>query len=202
MSNHERRKAALAGAHKGTEKMQDLSHYTFGVEFEVLLPLGTTTASGAAAISRLTGFPVILAALNQRVSQNSDTWKIVPDGSVRGVGTPCEFVSPVLQGEAGLEQVRKICAAFNSIGAESNQSCGFHVHVSRFRADLSFFKTLVKLYARFETVIDSLMPPSRRETRNTYCRSIARATSGRIDSAHSVDSVIEAATGLDRKSVV
>ena len=53
-------------------------------------------------------------------------WKIVSDASVhRGF----ELVSPVLEGEEGLETLRTAAQALADAGATANRSCGLHVHI-------------------------------------------------------------------------
>jgi hypothetical protein len=175
------------------------TRYTFGVEFEVVLPNHTASHVDAARrLSTITGLPVTIASRTGRVDASSQAWRIVHDGSIRG-GIGAELVSPVLRGDDGLAQVKKIADALQVIGATANSTCGFHVHVGGLRAaDLSFFRNLVKLYAKFEPVIDTLMPVSRRGNANTYCRSVdAQAVANRgIDAATSFESLVFAATGL------
>lgn len=171
------------------------TRYTFGVEFEVVLPRDTPThAFAAERLALITTLPVTTASRTGRVDASSQAWRIVHDGSIRG-GISAEIVSPVLRGEEGLAQVKKIADALQAMGAVANASCGFHVHVGGLRGtDLSFFKNLVKLYARFEPVIDTLMPVSRRGNANTYCRSVNANRD--IDAATSFESLVTAATGL------
>jgi len=143
-----------------------IANLTFGVEFEVILPSPYNRETGADRVAELAGFPV-----NSRGSVNGQ-WKVVYDGSVSGAGQGLEFVSPVLKGDDGLEQVRKVCAAFNQMGVTVNHTCGFHVHVGARNEGVDFFKTLGKLYARYEETLDEIMPRPRRGNANNYCRSI------------------------------
>ena len=48
-----------------------------------------------------------------------------PDGSVDGM----EFVSPVLYGDEGLEETRKICDFARDYGWRVDSSCGLHLHL-------------------------------------------------------------------------
>ena len=43
---------------------------------------------------------------------------------------PVEIVSPVLQGRAGIEQVKQVAQTLKSLGACVNHTAGFHVHCS------------------------------------------------------------------------
>ena len=179
-----------------------LNRHTFGVEFETVLPAHLAGHAGAARrISELTGLSIIVGSRTAPTGRDSRDWRIVPDGSVRGAGTAAELVSPILQGEDGLAEVKKIADALVTIGATVNQSCGFHVHVGNLRgADIGFFRNLVKLYSKFEPVIDSLMPPSRRAGANVYCKSLTGVNLAAIDRARNLDSLIQAATGLARSN--
>jgi hypothetical protein len=173
----------------------DLANLSFGVEFETILPRGFSLSFAATSIANRTGFPVNEGLRTAVTNPNTPAWKVVRDGSIRTRnGEGAEFVSPVLKGQSGLDQVRAICDAFEALGITVNKSCGFHVHVGGFRADLDFFKAITKLYARFEPAIDQLHPLSRRA--NNFCKGLRNgARDGSIDSAASLDQVIYHATG-------
>ena len=109
-------------------------------------------------------------------------WKITDDGSIyanpsSSYDPGVELVSPILQGQDGLREVMKVAKLMMNAGAQVNKTCGFHVHIGA--ADLSgdAFINLVKRYALHENLIDSFMPRSRRESRNTYCRSVVNLLS-------------------------
>ena len=162
-----------------------LTGFTFGAEFEVIVPSQFDRRSAARELSRRAGLPVYF----EMGGCPSGSWKVVSDMSVRGSnGNGLEFVSPILSGVDGLEQVRKIADALLAMGCTVNQTCGFHVHVGGHGGQLSFFKSLVKLYARYEDVLDQLMPPSRRENRATYCRSV-KLGAGNVDACRSVTEI-------------
>jgi hypothetical protein len=161
-----------------------ISQLTFGAEFEVILPPGFHRATAALAVSQHSGIPVD-AAIGPRSG-----WKVVGDGSLSGNGL--EFVSPILKGQDGLDQVRKICAGLVSIGATINSSCGMHVHVGVRGEPVDFFKTLVKLYGRFEDALDSIMPPSRRQNGAFYCKSVKLVNPAAIDNARSAAELADA----------
>ena len=169
-----------------------LSALTFGAEFETVCPL--SRANAAAFITRTTGIPVHSAIGGVPAGM----WSIVADGSITG-GNGLEFVSPILSGEAGLEQVAKVVNALAAMNCTVNTSTGFHVHVGVGRnAPVDMFKNLIKLYGRFETAIDSMMAPSRRANRAYYCRSVAAVNLADIERASSVTelaSMCERASG-------
>ena len=161
-----------------------LASFTFGAEFEVLLPMHLTRARAAAELGRLIGATIAVDAYSARPGQ----WKVVSDGSVRGRNVQgLEFVSPILSGDEGLEQIRKVADALRSMGATVNSTCGFHVHVGNHGGELNFFKSLVKLYGRYEDVLDSLMPASRRGNGARYCRSVKMGMSNATDCTSAYD---------------
>jgi hypothetical protein len=153
---------------------------TFGAEFEVILPRQFTQVSAAAEFARIMGQTAIATRRNTPAGQ----WKVIPDGSLSGHGTCLEFVSPVLQGQDGLDNVVQAVNALRTMGATVNRSCGFHVHVGGHDQSVNFFKTLVKLYARYEDPIDSMMPSARRGNAAYYCRSVKMCPS--VDAAATV----------------
>eukprot|EP00547_Thalassionema_nitzschioides_P018373 CAMPEP_0194255458 /NCGR_PEP_ID=MMETSP0158-20130606/34457_1 /TAXON_ID=33649 /ORGANISM="Thalassionema nitzschioides, Strain L26-B" /LENGTH=484 /DNA_ID=CAMNT_0038993819 /DNA_START=125 /DNA_END=1579 /DNA_ORIENTATION=- len=69
---------------------------------------------------------------NEETTSSKYFWKLVKDSSLK-VELPndlCfELVSPILQGENGLKEVRVLMENLRKLGIATNQSCGFHVHV-------------------------------------------------------------------------
>lgn len=147
---------------------------TFGVELEIK---GLTEGAAVQALA-LAGVRAEQLGYTHRVTT---CWKVLSDASLHG--TSCEVVSPVLSGEAGIEEVRNVANALAQAGARIDRQCGLHVHVGA--ADISGTEavSIISRYARFETMIDSFMPPSRRGDINYFCRSMTnyvdRLTGGR-----------------------
>jgi Putative amidoligase enzyme len=96
-------------------------------------------------------------------------WKLVSDGSLSGDRT-FELVSPILEGEAGLEAVRTVSNVLVRLGVKINRTCGLHAHLDAAGLNLTNWKNLISNYANLENVIDSMMPPSRRA--NQYCKTM------------------------------
>jgi hypothetical protein len=99
----------------------------------------------------------------------SSQWKIVSDGSLSLDGGTAaerqyafEIVSPVLQGEAGLQEVKKVVDILYRSGATVNRTCGLHIHIDASGLTVDDVKTIVSRYATHEEEIDKVMPPSRR----------------------------------------
>jgi hypothetical protein len=105
----------------------------FGVEIETIVPVSAEISIGTYHVGR----PVhsgIDAETRQPIvapSFRDNYWRAENDSSI--VGQPryqrCEFVSPVLCGEEGLEKLREFIRFAIRIGAKINSSCGLHVTV-------------------------------------------------------------------------
>lgn len=159
---------------------------TYGIEIECILPRGVTRRDMAGFI-REAGVDCQDELYGHA---RRDFWKIVTDGSLGDYANGCELVSPVLRGEAGFDQLRKVCAVLTAKGAKVNRRCGFHVHVGVGSESIGFFKNLVQLYASAEDAIDSLVAPSRRQSSNPYCGSLKnRVRAASLSSAATVGDV-------------
>jgi hypothetical protein len=165
--------------------------YGFGVELECYLPVGATHAQAAAAVASRIGEPCAFEGYNHQLRP---TWKVVTDGSLSDYARGAEFVSPILRGEAGLSQLEQVCAALTEFGCTVNRQCGLHVHVGVGNAPLTLFKSITKLYGIYESVIDGMMPQSRRANNNNYCRSMTSASPAAIDHASTMTDLIRVAT--------
>jgi len=110
------------------------------------------------------GIEVADAGYTHRVM---NTWKLVSDSSCEW-----ELVSPPMAGEEGFTQLKKACAALNAAGATVDRTCGLHVHhIARDLPALAI-RRFLKLYCRYEGIIDTLVAPSRRNNENIFCRSL------------------------------
>ncbi|WP_187261296.1 amidoligase family protein [Pontibacter beigongshangensis] len=169
---------------------------TFGVEFEAY---GVDMHRLKAELERQ-GIEVAIEGYNHITRGH---WKIVTDASITGANG-FELVSPVLEGEAGLEQVKKACAALKRCNALINKSCGMHVHFGARNFSLTQWKNLYKNYINYEGLIDSFMPVSRRNNHNIYCRSMTNRFSteseayAAIDSCSTVEQIAQKVTRRDR----
>lgn len=140
---------------------------TFGIEFETTVPRrlvqdGTIRVGGYSGPGATTpGLPA--------------GWGAKSDGSIRSgrdrVGV--EFVSPVLRGEEGLRQIKRVCEKFREWDVKVNDSCGLHVHVGFDRAWIGVLERLLHLTANYENAIYAVTGTTRRE-RGGWCRSVRR----------------------------
>lgn len=100
-------------------------------------------------------------------------WTITDDGSIRGEDT-AEIRSPILVGIDGLAEVRRVLTLLNYLECQVNDSCGFHVHWNAEDYTGKNVLALLRLYAKFEPVIDGLVTFSRRADKNIHCRSLVK----------------------------
>lgn len=141
--------------------MPTISNRTFGIELEVVQSVSVTYAALQAA-----GINAHAEGYNHTAR---DHWKVVTDGSVAGGS---EVVSPILRGEEGIQEARKVAQALTDAGITVDRRCGFHVHIGGGDLTADELKTMIKRYAAFEGQIDGFMPRSRRGAANQYCRSM------------------------------
>lgn len=94
-------------------------------------------------------------------------WSIITDASLYGGPSgfhPCEIVSPILDtnNPKHMQEVRKLCAALQTLGCRVDSHCGLHVHVDTENLTVDEIKSVFSRYSKFEEQIDSFMPQNRR----------------------------------------
>lgn len=104
-------------------------------------------------------------------------WRVVPelDCTVHGVGQDLDHVGLELSsrvlpagGEAGLDELRRVLSLLRgNVLVSLTKSCGLHVHIGASALNLNGQRHFVCLYVAIESVLFSLLHPSRRG--NTYC---------------------------------
>lgn len=147
----------------------------FGIEIECIVP----SVRQLEVELRSSGIEVLYAGYTHR---RMDEWKLVTDSSLSvggmiGHWETIEVVSPPLKGEEGLAQLKTVCDVLARVGAKVNRSCGLHVHCDAASLRTEDIVRLYKLYGRYESTIDSMLPPTRRGSGNSFCRSIVDAAS-------------------------
>lgn len=103
---------------------------------------------------------------------NVDYWTLTEDSTIQGEDS-LELKSPILQGGEGLLEVKKVLTLLQYLECQVNDSCGLHVHWGVQDYTGRNILALLRLYAKFENVIDGLVAVSRRENKNIHCRSLA-----------------------------
>lgn len=112
----------------------------------------------------------------EREDTNRGYWKAEHDSSIYMRNCiDCEFVSPVLKGAAGIDNLIEAVKKIKSKGAQINRTCGIHVTVG-FDGDTSALARLVNLVARFETALYASSGTHHRQE-GTYCRGIKQMSS-------------------------
>lgn len=116
------------------------------------------------------GFPV--AELPAPGGRN---WRADHDGSVHVENrTAVEFVSPVLKGGEGFDNIKATVDQIKAWGGRVNQSCGLHVHVHFPTDSIEALRRLYRLVSRVEEgIYCSTGTPSR--ANGGWCRSIKKA---------------------------
>ena len=177
----------------------------FGLEIELIVPNGKRDGFTLANLAREWNASVALSSSLSSSSpiprvqflQYTDKdititdWKIVPDTSLEGDSPHdlcLELVSPILQGEGGLRQLRAVMERLRSLGITTNSSCGFHVHVDAERGNeqalpamstLAGIQRIARSFLALENAFDLLVGLSweddtdhaRRANHNRFCQS-------------------------------
>lgn len=135
---------------------------TFGVEIEIL---NTIDRSAVAIALQAEGINAVVESYNHRTQHY---WKIITDGSCGW-----EIVSPILSGEQGLNELRKVCEVLTRIGCQVDRTCGLHVHIGANALGVNKVRSVVKRWLSNESNLDSIQPLSRRGRSNTYCKPLS-----------------------------
>lgn len=89
----------------------------------------------------------------------------IHDCSVRG--DSLEYVSPILAGDAGLRAVANFCSYAKAMKWETDESCGYHLHVNVKDMHVSARRKLAYAYILTEKFWATHVPAWR--TENSYC---------------------------------
>ncbi|CAB9513129.1 Putative amidoligase enzyme [Seminavis robusta] len=178
----------------------------FGLELELFITSGKRDGFKlgwiAKELSKMGPPSVEYAGYSHETSQH---WKIVTDGSLRGHNHHdlCfELVSPVLQGNEGLSQLRIMLEHVRKLGIATNRTCGFHCHVDATETPLADIRRIAQCFVALENAFDLLVAGNyhrRNADQNQYCRS-NRIAFGRLSnkqrweklqSAHSTQQLVQ-----------
>lgn len=165
--------------------------YSFTRKFGIEIEAYNCTREKLASELRAAGIDVAVEGYNHTTRNH---WKLVTDASLTGNNT-FELVSPVLEGEAGLKELEKVCWVLEFCDVKVNDSCGLHIHMDAADFDLQTWKNLALSYKHLERVIDSFMPQSRRQ--NYYCKGLSSISAVDIQAAQSIAD-LQAAFGNNR----
>jgi hypothetical protein len=97
--------------------------------------------------------------------RDNSIWGAKSDCTVRG----CEFYSPILYGDQGLNEVRRLCSVANELGWHVHPTCGYHLHLDM-RDEMG--DSLRSIAYAFMAIYDVLRRcvASDRHNGSTYCR--------------------------------
>jgi len=121
-------------------------NYTFGVELE--------TSRGNNS------------EMEREVYENNLNTLACYDGSINGR----EYVTGVLKGNQGLEELEAICNSLNNTEHEVDRRCGVHVHIGGANFNRAFGAMALRLACQIQDDIFEMLPESRRS--NSYCPKI------------------------------
>ncbi len=165
--------------------------YTFNRRFGIEIEAYNCERNHLAQELREAGINVTVEGYNHDTRNH---WKLVTDSSLTGNNT-FELVSPILEGEAGLQELEKVCWVLDYCNVKVNDSCGLHIHMDAANFTMETWRNLAITYRRLESVIDAFMPNSRRN--NTYCKSLSRISERSIQEAQTITQLRQA-FGSDR----
>ena len=138
------------------------SNRTYGIEIEFFNITPVKAVEALTAVGILTAYE----GYNHHVRPH---WKVTTDASVTrrgtGVGAGLELVSPILQGEVGLEITSKAVKALLDAGAKVDKTCGLHVHVGADGMTGRDILKVINIYTSNNVHIDSVLAQSRHNTR-------------------------------------
>lgn len=142
---------------------------SFGVEIETRMPRDCQNLS-------VGGYHNGISVTWLRASRGDrgSPWRAERDGSIRCESQsemPCEFVSPILKGIDGIENVRDAAKAIRERGGKVNESCGIHVTVSFPANDAAALARLLCLVANHERALYAATGTLNREA-GIYCKPI------------------------------
>lgn len=154
--------------------------YTFNRRFGIEIEAYNCDKHHLACELREAGINVVVEGYNH---DTRDHWKLVTDASLSGNNT-FELVSPILQGEAGLQELQKVCWVLEYCNVKVNNSCGLHIHMDAADFTIETWRNLAITYRRLEPVIDGFMPSNRRN--NIYCKTLSNISESRIREAQNI----------------
>jgi len=140
--------------------MVNANEIGYGVELETTMPTSDTTIVGGYH----NGLPVSWLPAGWKNERDSSIQTLVPNR--KGV----EYISPILKGLDGLNQIRTACDTITARGGRVNASCGLHVTVS-FDGDAAALARLICLVGNHEKAMYASTGTHRREA-GTYCKPI------------------------------
>ena len=156
--------------------MTAIADRTFGIELEMHLPEGKTQGMLAAAIRKHARVDIKCTRYDH---MTRDYWRVTTDASLGyDRSRSAEVVSPILTGERGIADARKVAEAALELGCTVSAKCGFHVHAGVADLTLDELRKVAINFVSMETAFDAIVPPSRRRDSNSFIQSNRTAFGG------------------------
>lgn len=190
--------------------MNHIENITFGVEIETTVPLSAAVHIGAyhrgtpATTARtLDGTAALFPTFN------GQHWKAERDSSIM-INKPgqvaCEFVSPVLKGEAGILHLIAFVEFLREIGATVNPSCGLHIHIGVEGAaageeTTGYLERLVRLVSFNSKALYAQTGTPNRE-RGVFCAPLGQTTREAVKKAKQTKQLAQAAYTGNRYQIL
>lgn len=146
----------------------DIEERTFGIEIECYHKTNRDIRSQVAHELRVIGIACVDVRYTHEVME---TWKVTTDSSIRG-GEGLEVVSPILKGQSGIEEIKKVMKVLTRLGCRVNRTTGLHVHIGANDLSTGELHNVFRFYRQNEQIFDSIVARSRRGDDNTYTRSL------------------------------
>jgi hypothetical protein len=119
---------------------------TYGVEIECGIDFNLARAEGLTIGAH--GAGALVSALPMF---NNKMWRADRDGSIFVTDrTACEFVSPILKGAEGLDNIKEVTDKIKAWGGRVNHTCGLHVHVAFPTDSIDALRRLYRIVGRIE----------------------------------------------------
>jgi hypothetical protein len=142
----------------------DLSQFTFAPEIECLMPVGMNRTLLTQHLNAA-GIDTREVDIDHGIHPQ---WTVGRDQSLPRF-SGAEIKPPPLCGQDGMDQVIKVMRTLKAAGCKITRSCGMHVHVGAKDENADFFRNLFRLYSSNASLIDRLVPKSRRGSNNRFC---------------------------------
>lgn len=118
---------------------------------------------------------------------NQGGWVVKGDGSLGSYG--CEVTSPPLRGEAGFEELKRVCRTLERHGCTVDRRCGTHVHHDVGGTSCAAIKRFVRSWHENQPLIDGLVSATRRAGGSSYCAPLLEEEVERVEMCSDLDGI-------------
>ncbi len=150
--------------------MAEIREIRFGIEIETV---GQSRKTVGEAIRNITGGTLELIANRYEITDRQNrVWKVVPDASLTNVSDNlrAEVVSPILR-YADIDELQEVVRAIRKCGAQADEKCGIHIHVSHPDVTPAALANLAKMVYKQEEIIYAALGVSKTRMER-YCKPI------------------------------